>query len=283
MFGYLTASLDTLSEEEKTRYNACYCGLCRSLRERHGLFAGMSLNFDMTFLVLLVNSLYEPEESSGEDRCPAHPFSKRAWVRREAADYAADMNIALAYHKCMDDWTDDKNVVALSEAKLIKKEYEEVCRSYPRQCEAMKKSIAELRELEINDKEDPDAAADTFGDLMAEVLVYREDRWSDTVRGMGRALGRFIYVMDACLDLSGDVKHGRYNPFKNLYDVPDSEEYFRDILKMTLGECIMYFDRLPLVQDVGIMQNILCAGLWAQYSRKYSEKKKGPSDDTGSV
>ena len=41
---------------------------------------------------------------------------------------------------------------------------------------------------------------------------------------------------------------------------------------LQLGECVFYFDKLPLVQDAGLMQNILCVGLWAQFNKKYSRK-----------
>ncbi len=282
MFGYLTAFPEYLTKEQQDRYRACYCGLCRSLKERHGNLARMTLNYDMTFLVLLENSLYEPEEQSGEETCPAHPIQARAWWKSEATDYAADLNLALAYYKCMDDWKDDSNALALSQAKLMEAEFKKVQKLYPRQCEAMEKSIKALSELEAAKIEDPDAAAETFGMLMAEAMVFREDRWSDTLRSMGRALGRFIYTVDACLDLSSDTLHNRYNPYRKYYGLHDNEKRFRDILKMTLGECLVHFDRLPLVLDVDIMKNILCIGLWAQFNKKYSDRK-GPSDDSGSV
>ena len=117
---------------------------------------------------------------------------------------------------------------------------------------------------------------------MAEILVYREDRWSDTLRALGDALGRFLYLADACVDLNSDAFRGRYNPFRRYYGLQDNESRFRDILKMVLGECLFQFDRLPLVQDLGILQNILCAGLWAQFDKSYSDRK-GTDHGTGSV
>ena len=84
------------------------------------------------------------------------------------------------------------------------------------------------------------------------------------------------------LDLDSDSIRNRYNPFRRFYGLPDNGKRFSDILRMLLGECLFYFDRLPLVQDTGILQNILCAGLWAQFDKKYSDKK-GPSDVSGSV
>jgi hypothetical protein len=54
----------------------------------------------------------------------------------------------------------------------------------------------------------------------------------------------------------------------------DNEQRFRDILKMQLGECVWHFDMLPLVQDVGLMKNILCTGLWAKFNSKFSKRKE---------
>ena len=65
MFGYLTADTATLTEEQLKRYQACYCGLCRSLEKRHGQLSRLTLNYDVTFLVLLLSSLYEPAETAG--------------------------------------------------------------------------------------------------------------------------------------------------------------------------------------------------------------------------
>ena len=133
MFGYLVAAPELMTEPQLGRYRAAYCGLCRSLRARHGQISGLTLTYDMTFLVLFLSSLYEPEETTGEDTCAVHPFKAREWVRNAASDYAADMNLALAYQKCMDDWEDDGSVAALAEAGLMKRSYKKLEAQYPRQ------------------------------------------------------------------------------------------------------------------------------------------------------
>ena len=127
MFGTLTADTSCLEPEELARYKACYCGLCRSLQERHGSLARLTLNYDMTFLVLLLQSLYEPEESRGEDVCLPHPRQARLWQRSACTDYAADLNLALAYLKRQDDWADDGSLLALGQAKALRGAYESVC------------------------------------------------------------------------------------------------------------------------------------------------------------
>ena len=280
MFGYLVAEPGLLTEEEFARYRACYCGLCRSIQERHGQLARLSLTYDMTFLALLLGSLYEPEETRGKDTCLPHPREARDWWKSEYSAYAADMNVAMAYLKCLDDWEDDGNPAALAESRLFKGAYESVCARYPRQCDAIRDSMAALHRLEKDRVEDADAAAESFGSLMGELLVVREDRWSEPLRRMGRALGRFIYVMDACMDLDADTLRNRYNPFRRYYGLPDNARRFEDILKMLLGDCLFWFDKLPLVQDLGILQNILCEGLWTQFKKRYSKEE---SDGTGPV
>ena len=274
MFGYLAADTAALTAEQLQRYQACYCGLCRSLEKRHGQLSRLTLNYDMTFLVLLLSSLYEPVETAGENTCLRHPKSPRPWINNEICDYAADMNLALAYLKCLDDWADEGSLLALTQARVLRPGYAQVQKAYPRQCGAITQALEELHAIEEENREAPDEAAACFGRLMAELFVYREDRWADTLRCMAHALGRFIYLMDACMDLEGDTFHNRYNPFRRYYGLQDNPQRFRDILKMQLGECVFYFDKLPLVQDVGLLKNILCAGLWARFDRKFSKRKE---------
>jgi len=50
MFGLVQANLTDLSEEQKTRYRAAYCGLCHTIGNRHGQLARLGLSYDLTFL-----------------------------------------------------------------------------------------------------------------------------------------------------------------------------------------------------------------------------------------
>lgn len=281
MFGYLAAQSGVLTEEQFGRYRACYCGLCRALKLRHGQLARFTLNYDMTFLVLLLGSLYEPEEESGLFRCGAHPTQPHGWWSSEMTDYAADINVMLSYLKCMDNWQDDASLLSLAEAAALRRAYNGLADKYPRQHAAMESSLSALSALESARDEDADAASGAFGALMAETLVIKEDRWSATLRAFGISLGKFIYICDAAMDLESDVARSSYNPFRRYYGM-DNEQRFRDILKMLLADCVFYFDKLPLVRDADIMKNILCFGLWQQFEGKFA-KKKGKLDVSGSV
>ena len=51
----------TLSEENKKIYQSYDCGLCQTMKSQYGRRAQMALNYDMTFLIVLLTGLYEPD------------------------------------------------------------------------------------------------------------------------------------------------------------------------------------------------------------------------------
>ncbi len=283
MFGFIVADTQTLTEEQQARYRGAYCGLCRALRRRHGDLSRMTLNYDMTFLVLLLSSMYEPEEDSGEGRCMAHPLRRRGWWHNRFTDYAADMNVALAWHSCMDNWADERKVLSLAEAKLLRAHYDAVSRAWPRQCDAVEECMETLHLTETTPGSAPDAAANAFGRLMGALFAVEEDSvWNPRFRAFGEALDRFIYMMDACVDLEQDRKHGCYNPFLAMRpgEQPDEEEML-EILKMLIAECTAAFEQLPLVRDTEILRSVLYSGVWTQYAARRRKKEKEEKGGAG--
>ena len=274
MFGFVTASYKELDKQQQTRYNAVYCGICRQIRIRASQTARLALSYDMAFLALLLMSLYEPEETSGSRSCVLHPVHPKPWVDNEYIAYAADMNVALAYYKAQDDWQDDRSFSAKMKAGMFSKNYEEIAARYPRQCKAIADCIARINALEKENCPNPDLPAGAFGELMGELLVYREDLWAPTLRQMGIALGRFIYLGDAAVDYRRDKRKGKYNPYLAMEtgeDWPRWEEY----LVLALGKCTAEFEKLPLVQDKPILDNILYSGVWGNFRRKKKEGRDG--------
>jgi hypothetical protein len=220
----------------------------------------------MAFLALLLMSLYEPEEEGGPSACILHPIKKRPWVDNAYIRYAADMNVALAYYNCLDDWKDDGKLSARFMAGALEKNYPQIAARYSRQCKAIEDCITELSRLEKENCPNPDQVAGCFGMLMSELLVYEEDLWAPALREMGMALGRFIYLADATVDYRKDAKRKKYNPYLAMEtgeDWPRWEEY----LVLAMSRCTDYYERLPLVQDKAILDNILYSGVWTNFGR----------------
>lgn len=274
MFGYVRPNLVDLPQEAQQRYRAHYCGLCHALGDRHGQLARMTLTFDLTYLTLFLGALYEPQEISGEGRCMPHPVKPHGWSRSRITDYAADMTIALTWHKLMDDWQDDRNPVARGGAAWLKKAYASVKAAYPRQCSAIETCLRELSTVEKRRDPSPDAAAKCFGELMAEIFVMEEDYWARALRAFGYSLGRYIYMLDAVCDYDKDAKKGGYNPLLLMGKKPED---MRDTLEMLLGDASAAFERLPLIQDEAILRNILYSGVWQGYNEYLHKKEKKQS------
>lgn len=271
MFGYVSPNLTDMSETDQDRYRAHYCGLCHAIGARHGQIARMALTFDLAYLTIFLGSLYEPEELTGEGRCVPHPVKKHGWVRSSVTDYAADMTIALTWHKLLDDWQDDRNPAAKAASSALKKAYAKVKSDWPRQCETIERTLADLSEVERRRDPSPDAAARCFGELMAELFVMQEDYWANALRAFGYSLGRYIYLLDAVCDMDKDAKKGSYNPVLLMEKQP---EEMRATLEMLLGDASAAFEKLPLVQDEEILRNILYSGVWQGYNEYLHKKDK---------
>ncbi len=270
MFGFVTASYKELSKDQHRRYSAVYCGICRCIRSRAGQMARLNLSYDMTFLALLFMSLYEPEEESGRSACILHPLRKRPWVENRYIRYAADMNLALAYYNCLDDWQDDKSHPKKWMADHLQQFLPPIQAEYPRQCAAIEDCIRQLSLLEQENCDNPDECANAFGALMAELLVYQPDFWSDTLRETGMALGRFIYLADAVVDYKKDVRKQKFNPLSASSLSPGWPQW-EEILVLTMARCTEHFEKLPLVQDKALLDNILYSGVWTNFRQKRKE------------
>lgn len=263
MFGYVNASWKELTADEKDRYQAAYCGICRRIREQSSNLNRLSLSYDMAFLALLMMSLYEPEEVSGKRTCLLHPIRKCPWLDNEFVRYAADMNVALAYYNCLDDWEDDRKPVARMMAGAFGKTLPDIRLRYPRQCEAIESYIARLSALEKANCPNPDEPAGCFGELMAELFVYYDDLWAPHLRKMGMALGRFIYLLDAAVDYRRDKRRKKYNPFLAM-GMEEDWKAWEEYLVLAMGRCTKAYEMLPLVRDKGLLDNILYSGVWTR-------------------
>lgn len=272
MFGYVRPCIANLSEADKQRYKSVYCGLCRSLGERCGSISRLSVNYDMTFLAMMLSSLYEPEEAPASARCLPHPVKPHTEIRSAVIDYAADMTVLLTYFKCLDDWADDHSPAGKLYAGLLKKQYERIKAEYPRQSGAVEESLKALSDIEKDESASPENALLCASQLLCELFVWKEDFWAQQLRWFGASLGRFVYLMDAAMDYEKDLKKGSYNPLVRMDISPANAQ---DLLTQPLGEACAAFEALPMVQDDHLMRGILYSGVWQSYNDKMKKQSEG--------
>lgn len=278
MFGYVLVNKPELKIKEFEAYRSWYCGLCRTLNKRHGLAGRLTLNYDMTFLIMILADLYDEKHECACARCIVHPLDKHCSARTEATDYCADMCVLLAYYKCRDDWKDEHKLKARFAMTVLSRKAKRVAKRYPEKAAFIEKKMNMLDIVE-NAKNLPiDKVAKVFGEIMAEVFVYRDDFWKEDLYKLGFYLGKFIYLLDAYEDVEKDMKTGDYNPFKEFYAKPGFDDQVLNLLLLMIGEATDAFERLPLVENTEILRNILYSGVWVRYGKTKADKIKKESE-----
>lgn len=277
MFGYIIVNKAEMKFKEYDIYHSFYCGICRDLKKRYGVLGQVSLSYDMTFLAILLTSLYEPETVKGQSRCIVHPLSSHETRNNMFTEYAADMNALFAYYKCLDDWEDEKKLYKLIYGKMLEGKTGRWKSLYAEKIRKINLLMQSFTEAEKSGRGTIDEMAGYFGRVMAEIMTPREDEWSENLRAMGFFLGKFIYLCDAYEDIEQDIKKGTFNPLKGKYRNPDFEEECRTILTMMISECCREFEKLPVLENVEILRNILYSGVWCRYGSVQKKRLKGES------
>lgn len=267
MFGYVNADKKEMTDEERSTYQAYYCGLCRELKRQAGAGAQICLNYDITFLAILLSGLYEPDEVTEPFRCRLHPTKKRFFHESEVIQYAASMNIVLSYYKLLDDYQDDHKTSRKKIANRFEPVVKRVCEEYPRQTQAIEDFVRDLSDAEYRQEDNLTVLSALSGDMLGELFCYKEeDVWNESLRSMGYYLGKFIYLLDAYDDMEKDRKNHSFNPMLRAIDKdPSYDAFCRQVLVSLIAECTKEFERLPILKNASILRNILYSGIWTKY------------------
>ena len=273
MLGVMTVRKDELKFREFDRYRGFYCGLCRAIGQRCGKACRMALSFEMTFLSMLLTSLYEPETKGEMRRCAFHPIEKRLMLGNEAINYCADLSALISYYDLRDGWEDEKRVDKLAESALLKTAARRAGEALPRQREAVERYVEKLHEVEQKNDMNLDAAANLSGELLGELYVWKKDVYERDLRELGFYLGKFIYLCDSFEDVEQDIKKNNYNPLAGRFKRPEFEGESRMMLEDMMARACRAFECLPLIEDAPIMRNILYSGIWLRFESACERRK----------
>ena len=265
MFGYVCPYRDELKVREQRDYEALYCGLCQALGKRHGFLARMFLNYDFTFLAMLLDG--------DKPALTRHPCPARLWCRKKSCaesggvDAAADAGTILTYWKLRDTVADSswwKGLAARFLSRLFRRSYRRAAGNRPEFDQAVRENLDQLQRLEREGCPSLDRTADTFAKILAAAAPQNGEE------GRRRALeqllyhvGRWIYLVDAWDDLEDDRRRGGYNPISARF--PGEEEanraYLRTTLRHSLNLARSAGALLELGHWQGTVENILYLGL----------------------
>ncbi|WP_420834480.1 DUF5685 family protein [Caloranaerobacter azorensis] len=274
LFGYITPYKDELKVREYNTFKAYYCGLCKTLGSEFNQIVRFGLNYDFTFLGLLLSSLDEKRDKIKYESCIANPFQKKPIVmKNKYISYSAYISVILVYYKLLDDWKDERKLLSLmgmipfifpkNKAKYVFKE----------KYFAIKNNLDKLAKLEEEKCDIIDESADVFGKLMEEIAAFpfiNDDKTIRILRWLGYNLGRFIYVLDAFNDIEKDIKENNYNPILLQYKYNPEEELEKFLsrvrnpieftLTFTLDNLAKSYELLDIKYNKSIIENIVYMG-----------------------
>lgn len=267
MFGYVVPLRGELRVRELDAYQGVYCGLCHTLGRRYGFLARMLLNYDFTFLAMV---LAEPSDKPDtvHKRCIACPLrGKDVCTPRSSLDVAADESVVLTYWKLRDSVADEsffKGLAARFLSLLLRPAYKKAAARQPEFDSRTVSCLAELSALESEGSPSLDRTADTFARILSAAAPATGEEARD--RAMEQLLyhvGRWIYLADAWDDLEEDREHGGYNPVALRFpDGPERHwEELRTTLRHSLNLAVSACNLIDFGPWNGILLNILCLGL----------------------
>lgn len=301
MHGYVRPPLGTLPQAEAERFRRAYCGLCHTLGQRYGLTERFILNYDFTYLAILLSDREEPAPATA--RCPVSPLRRQAYQPQTSAlVLAADESVILAYWQSRDGVADHGAVKGLkyrAGSAALRGAYRRAAMARPGFDQAVRRQLDILAELEAQRCPSLDRPADAFAALLAAGAAEVDDPVRRRVlEQMLYHLGRWVYLVDAADDLKKDAASGNYNPVALRFGLtggvwtPEARQEFTNTLDHSIRMMTTAFE----LWDFGVWGPLLEGTLYeslfqvgravldgtfrAAVRGKYKEKHKNVEEST---
>jgi len=288
MFGYIRPLECELKVREQAEYRGVYCGLCKSIGRRYGQLERLTLSYDCTFLALTLFAIGGDAKFVPGNCGPRVYRGKRPIAQASPAlDYAADVNVLLAWYKAADDTADEKSAKAAFARLALHRAYKKAARANATLDKEIRESMNALHALEAEKTASIDEPSNAFGKLLATVILNAPtlpESERKAAQWMYYNLGKWVYLIDAWDDREKDEKSGNYNPFL-LTEMTKEQATF--LLNITLNEAKKAYDLLTQQAPRGVMDNIMELGLLHAQERVLAGQEgcaagsPAPQDDKG--
>ena len=278
MFGYVKACKPELKIKEYETYKAVYCSLCKKLGKSYGLLSRFTLSYDFTFLALLNMSLKDGCDGFERKRCAFNPLKKCNYCKNlDAIDMPAAAAMIMLYYKILDNIVDERGFKKFKYwciKPLFSRAHKKAAKKYPQIEEAVAEYIASQSALEKANCTSIDEAADPTAKVMEKILTLCSDdeMQKRVLQRMGYCLGRYIYLLDAAVDLPEDTKKGGYNVLKNV-DESEIKQRIKQQLYFCTNEAARAFELLDIKKYKTILGNIIYLGLEETFLKELDNER----------
>lgn len=260
---------EELKVREFEQFRSAYCGLCHALGRKYGWKSRFLLNYDFTFLAMLLAGEGSVPAYEGR-RCMVSCRKKRVCRPWPGMERAADESVILVYWKLRDQIADSgfwKGLPARLLCLIYGRTYRKAAACQPEFAARVRSCLQELAVLEEEKSPSLDRTADTFARILQSAAGTEAGEERRALELLLYHVGRWIYLVDAWDDLEEDRRTGSYNPVALRYhlEAGGSREEAAQSLRLTLGHslnlALSAFHLLDLGAWGSIVENTLCLGM----------------------
>lgn len=292
MFGYIRIYKPYMRFYEYDRYKSVYCTLCKQIGKTYGPFAKFLLNYDYTFVAMIMLELERTEISCGKGRCTFNPLYRcpKCVAQTKAFDLTAALTAIMFYHKLRDNISDSSffgkigwRVLKLFAAPMRRKAKKRM----PELDALVSEYIDEQQATEESGDASIDGAAEPSAKLISSLaqMLTEDASIKPILSKFGYYLGKWIYLIDAQDDMEKDIKKKRFNPFaikfslgaddvkNNSQELKNAHIYANEAMNMTMSAMLDYYDVLEFDYFKEVLDNITMLGM------SYSQKSAMHLDD----
>lgn len=224
MLGYLHPKLKSSNSKLKEQYKALYCGLCHGLKKNYGYRGIACLNYEVTFLLLLIISASEKESVIFHGSCCLTPFVRVPFIdylSREVKT-SADISILVSGFEIKDNINDGGAFIWKIFDRLLSKLDETATNEISEFEASIKNKLNTFYNLENNKSDNIDDILCACGDIVEKfvepLLPAVDGPVAEIISMIANYIGQWIYLVDACDDLQKDISTDNFNPLRHLYD-----------------------------------------------------------------
>jgi len=278
VFGYVKACKPELKIKEYETYKAVYCSLCKKLGKSYGILSRFTLSYDFTFLALLNMSLKDGCDGFERKRCAFNPLKKCNYCKNlDAIDMPAAAAMIMLYYKILDNIADERGFKKAGYwclKPIFSRTHKKAAKLYPQIETAVAEYIAKQNSLEKAMCASIDEAADPTAKVMEKILSLcsENEMQKRVLNRLGYCLGRYIYLLDAAVDLPEDIKSGSYNVLKNV-DETEVKERIKGQLYFCVNEAAKAFELLDIKKYKTILGNIIYLGLEETFLKELNNER----------
>ncbi len=281
MFGYILPDKPNMFMKDYALYKAFYCGMCKSIKCEQGTLMRLSVNYDVTFINILLHGIMDQKMEFSTEACILNPFKKKCILKSNPVSVdCVYLNALLADFKCRDDLADEPSTAKRFLRGTFKGKIKKARQKLPEVAKLLDECYVKQIEAEKGETTF-DCVSAPFAHCMKEVFkVLTKDKYTDEIGEVAYYLGKYVYLLDAVDDFESDIKDKQFNVFalnypecKTKVDLIDNHSsVLEELLNEILFEIKENYDNIAVFETESIITNTLWFGLGSRAKQIFSKE-----------